>query len=208
MTYQINNRYLGLLLILVPMCAMANDGYQKILKRYMTNTSSLEAKYVQTIYDKNHKKVSNSHGTMMYKKPNLFRIQDDVSHQLMVNDGAYFWQYEPDLEQVIKYNTPKKTYNNHLLYALLNDMSKIYTVFDVESSSSDNKNIKYKLTDKTDPTRSMWVRLVQGELATVEFYDSTGYFNILSFSQLRHNQDISSKWFSFRPNPDVDVIEQ
>ena len=55
---------------------------------------------------------------MMYKRPNLFRFQDDVSHQLMVNDGTYFWQYEPDLDQVIKYKTPEKSYNDHLLYTV------------------------------------------------------------------------------------------
>ena len=41
---------------------------------------------LQKTYDKNHKEMTVSQGTMRYKKPNLFRFQDDSSQQLMVND--------------------------------------------------------------------------------------------------------------------------
>ena len=119
MMFQINKPITVCVLLLASITVAANDGYKKILKRYMSNTYSLEAKYVQTVYDKNRKKVSSSHGSMMYKRPNLFRFQDDVSHQLMVNDGAYFWQYEPDLDQVIKYKTPEKSNNGPVSYTHL-----------------------------------------------------------------------------------------
>ena len=80
---------------------------------------------------------------------------------------------------------------------LLNDMATIYKVFHVESSSADNKNIKYKLTDKNDPTRIMWVRLVQGELATVEFYDPTGIlifypFHICATIKIFHQSGLTA----------------
>lgn len=190
-------------LLCVQNMALANDGYQKKLKEYLLGTQSLEGNYTQILYSKNNKKMAETHGYIMYKKPNLFHFQDSVNHQIVVNDGQYLWQFDPDLEQVIKYKA-----HGASVYALLNDLNKIYVFYDVTAKSLDNKNIKYKLINKNDPQKIFWIHLAQGELATVEFYDATGYFNVISFSHLMHNQDISSKWFDFHVDPEIDVIEQ
>src|SRR5579883_1173572 len=71
------------------------------LNALLSSIHSMQADFVQTIYDNRGKAVQQSYGQMAIQRPGKFRWQvTKPIPQLIIANGARLWIYDRDLEQV------------------------------------------------------------------------------------------------------------
>ena len=131
--------------------AKADTNKQKKFLDYIGNMESLEADYKQDVTGRKGTIISSNKGHFMFKSPNLFRMQSP-GNSLTINDGNYLWQFEPELEQVIK---TKISGDDHALTAMsiINNIKSIEENYNIKAEKRVYRGTKYCLTDKTNPKK-------------------------------------------------------
>ena len=193
-----------LVLSLVQAFAKSSDCVVKLFN----NTTTMEADYTQNVYGKKGKLIYNNNGHFMYKYPNLIRWQNtDNNKSLTINDGEYVWQYEPELEQVIK----AKLNGNSIAsnpYNVLADSANLSKHFYVTRKTSGKNIKKFMLKEKSKKGKRIWLTFDRDDLVKISFYDNLHNLTEINFTKIERNKTISDKWFTFVPEENIDVIEQ
>src|SRR4030066_839310 len=88
--------------LLISMCATtAHAGAIESLKTFIAATHSAQANFTQEGVDQNGKRSQSASGIMQFQRPGKFRwTYRKPYEQLIVGDGAKFWLYDADLNQV------------------------------------------------------------------------------------------------------------
>src|SRR3990167_4300535 len=88
-----------LLMSLAPLSTHAG-GIDK-LKEFVAATHSAQANFTQVVLDQNGKRIQSASGIMQFQRPGKFRwTYQKPYEQIIVGDGAKFWLYDADLNQV------------------------------------------------------------------------------------------------------------
>src|SRR3989338_1916488 len=84
------------------MCAsVAHAGGIDKLKEFIAATHSAQANFTQVVLDQNGKRIQSASGIMQFQRPGKFRwTYQRPYEQIIVGDGAKFWLYDVDLNQV------------------------------------------------------------------------------------------------------------
>jgi outer membrane lipoprotein carrier protein len=183
--------------------AKSNECFAKLIN----NITTMEADYEQNVYARKGKIISSSIGHFMYKYPNLIRWQSNGEQSsIIINDGENIWQFEPELEQVIKSKTASNSnYNNPLNF--LSDISTIKKYFNVSTLNSTGKLQTFLLTEKKSQNK-ITLTFSQKMLIRVSYTDQLNNLTEIKFTKIEKNKSISDKWFTFIPEENVEVIEQ
>src|SRR4030065_423763 len=90
------------IVLLISMCATAaHAGAIESLKTFIAATHSAQANFTQEVLDQNGKRIQSATGIMQFQRPGKFRwTYRKPYEQLIVGDGARFWLYDADLNQV------------------------------------------------------------------------------------------------------------
>ena len=173
---------------------------------YLQNMHTLEGDYYQTVTGRKDRLISQSHGHLMYKQPGLFRWLS-TDNTLLVNDGQNLWQYEPDLEQVIK--TPihdrDQVFNPLILLQDIEALKQAYTIT-IEAKSRHGARFALLPINQRETAISFIFR--DDALAAIEYQDNLHNINHIELKHLQHNHPISDSWFQFVPEEGIDIIEQ
>jgi outer membrane lipoprotein carrier protein len=196
----------GLLACALPLAAHA-DATGK-LKTFIASTRSGQADFTQDVLDKSGKKIQSASGTMQFVRPGKFRwVYQKPYEQYIVGDGAKFWLYDVDLNQV----TVKKL--NAALgsspAALLSGSDEIERGFTLTDSGEKDGLDWLEAKPKTQDTSFENIRMgfnAQSELVVMELRDTFGHSTVLHFSGLRRNPQLSPQLFKFEPPKGADVL--
>lgn len=102
------------LILLLSLPAMADDAEE--LHRVLEATPFIAADFSQRQYDENGQLIDESTGQMALLKPNLVRWYIALPfEQLLLGDGQWLWQYDIELEQVVRRDYPEDTSQTPLL---------------------------------------------------------------------------------------------
>ena len=83
------------------MSATAHADASGKLKNFIANTHTAQANFTQEVLDKNGKRIQSASGIMQFSRPGKFRwTYQKPYEQVIVGDGAKFWLYDVDLNQV------------------------------------------------------------------------------------------------------------
>lgn len=203
-----HNQAFPVLFLLVVWCSWshAEPIGKSFFLRYIEQTHSLEGDYYQTVTGRKERLISHSSGHLMFKKPGLFRwlSQDNT---LLVNDGTYLWQYEPNLEQVIK--TPiqdrDQIFNPLILLGNVHALDQEYTIKTEEKS---RHGARFRLTPRGHRGTTISFIFRDEDLAAIEYQDNLQNINHIELKHLQHNHHIGDNWFQFMPEEGTDIIEQ
>jgi len=136
-----------------------------------------------------------------------FEAEQSQDNSLTINDGQFLWQFDPDLEQVIKTDISKSEQGSSII-AIINNTKLMDKYYNIELNKKSYHSSKYCLTDKLDPKNKIWLSFNSEKLTKIEYYDSLQNLCSIKFSSIKYNKEISSKWFAFIPDPSLDIIEQ
>jgi outer membrane lipoprotein carrier protein len=205
-----------LMLFVAPISAHAS-AIEK-LKTFIAATHSAQANFTQEVLDQNGKHIQSASGIMQFQRPGKFRwTYQKPYEQLIIGDGAKFWLYDVDLNQVTVKKLDAALGSSPA--ALLSGSNEIELGFTLtESGSKDNlewlqatpKGQSSKGPGSKDQDSSFNKILMafnaQSELVVMELNDMFGHKTVLRFSGMQRNPKISEKLFRFTPPKGADVL--
>jgi outer membrane lipoprotein carrier protein len=197
-------------LSLSSLCAMADEtvAVQK-LTQLLNQAQTITARFSQLTLDGSGTQLQETAGQLALKRPGLFRWHtDEPMEQLLVSNGEKVWLYDPDLEQVtIQTLDQRLTHTPALL--LSGDVSKISENFEISHKEGGNV-IDFILKPKSKDSLFDSLRLSfrDSVLNDMQLIDSIGQRTNILFLNVKMNEALDDKQFSFDIPAGADVIQE
>jgi len=187
---------------------LSHAGSIERLKSFMEGSRSAQADFSQTVMDKSGKKLQSASGTMQFVRPGKFRWQYQKPYeQIIVGDGAKFWLYDVDLNQVtVKKLDAALGSSPAALLAGNNEIERSFSLKDIGNQAGLDW---VEATPKSRETNFEVILLgfsTQGELAAMELHDNFGHATVLRFTNLKRNPTLAPGLFKFTPPKGADVL--
>ncbi|MES2212551.1 MAG: outer membrane lipoprotein chaperone LolA [Pseudomonadota bacterium] len=187
----------------------ASQAAMKGLEAQLANMNSYEADFVQSTVAVGQPTYQ-ALGHIEFQKPNLIRWnQIEPEETLMVADGEYLWQYEPDLEQVIQ--QPQSVLKETPFAILMTPYAQWKADYLIEYSylpESCRSMECFSLTPKVEaPVRKIVLGFEQGILAELHLWTALGDESHLVMAKQRLNGRLPPEEFRFIPPDSIDVIK-
>jgi outer membrane lipoprotein carrier protein len=195
-----------LLLCIAPLTAHA-AAIEK-LKIFIASTHSAQANFTQEVRDQNGKRVQSASGVMQFQRPGKFRwTYQKPYEQLIVGDGAKFWMYDTDLNQVTVKKLDAALGSSPA--ALLSGSNEIERGFNLKEDGNQDGIEWLQASAKAQDTSFEKIRMgfnAQAELVAMELNDAFGHKTVLRFFNMQHNPKFSAQQFHFTPPLGADVL--
>lgn len=199
-------KLLALLLFALPVTSHA-DAIEK-LKTFISATRSAQANFTQEVMDQNGKRTQSASGVMQFQRPGKFRWSYQKPYeQLIVGDGAKFWMYDADLNQVTVKKLDAALGSSPA--ALLSGNNEIERNFILKEGGNREGLEWLQATPKGKDTNFDKILMAfnaRSELVAMELNDMFGYKTVLRFSAMQHNPKFSAQQFRFTPPKGADVL--
>jgi len=193
--------------LLVPALAYADE--VQTLKSFFQNTTSMRARFQQTVVDNLGRKVQEVTGSMQLQRPGKFRWDYDKPYvQLIVGDGKKVWLYDPDLNQVTVRPLDKVLGSSPA--ALLAGNKDIDKTFDLRSvgQQGDLNWVEAVPKEKESGFEKVVLGFKGNMLHEMEMRDSFGQITVIEFSKQEVNPKLNDKSFRFSPPAGADVLSE
>ncbi len=202
-------KFLALLLLFAPLAA--NAGAIEKLKTFISATRSAQANFTQEVLDQDGKRIQSASGTMQFRRPGKFRWSYQKPYeQLIVGDGAKFWLYDADLNQVTVKKLDAALGSSPA--ALLSGSNEIERDFVLKDSGTRDGLEWLQATPKgpsgqdSSFNKILMAFNAQSELVLMELNDMFGHKTVLRFSAMQRNPKLSEQLFKFTPPKGADVL--
>jgi chaperone LolA len=197
-------------LLLLPLAAHA--GAIEKLKSFIAATHSAQANFTQEVLDQNGKRIQSASGIMQFQRPGKFRwTYQKPYEQIIVGDGAKFWLYDVDLNQVTVRKLDAALGSSPA--ALLSGNNEIERGFTLMENGDKDGLEWLQATPKGKGQDSSFNKILmafnaQAELVVMELNDMFGHKTVLRFSDMQRNPKLAEKQFHFTPPKGADVLSE
>jgi chaperone LolA len=178
------------------------------LKSFIAATHSAQANFTQTVFDQNGKRMQSASGLMQFQRPGKFRWSYQKPYeQIIVGDGAKFWLYDVDLNQVSVKKLDAALGSSPA--ALLAGNNEIERGFSLKEAGARDGLEWLQASPKAQDSSFSAVQMgfdEQASLVAMELNDSFGHKTVLRFSGMQRNPKIAGAQFQFSPPAGADVI--
>ncbi len=178
------------------------------LKKFISSSQSGQANFTQVVQDKKGKKIQSASGAMQFVRPGKFRwVYQKPYEQIIVGDGAKFWLYDVELNQVTVKKLDAALGSSPA--ALLSGNNEIERAFTLKDSGNKDGLDWLDATAKAPDTGFDKIGMgfnEQGELVVMELRDAFGLKTELRFSNMQRNPQLSPSLFKFVPPKGADVL--
>ena len=170
---------------------------------------TISARFDQQTLDDAGKHLQQSHGTMLLKRPDLFRwIVMEPFPQEVVSDGHRVSYYDKDLDQVTLQDMDKRTSATPALL-LSGDTAEVLQQFTVKMSKADGAHLFTLMPKSSDsPFQELQLSFKGKILSEMALLDTLGSRTRISFSDVKLNVKTKDKDFELYVPPGTDVIDQ
>ncbi len=199
-------KLLFLLVLFVSTAAQA--GAIEKLKSFISSTHSGQADFTQVVLDQNGKRIQSASGIMQFQRPGRFRwTYSKPYEQIIVGDGAKFWLYDKDLNQVTVKKLDAALGSSPA--ALLAGSNEIERGFTLKEAGQREGLDWLQATPKSQESSFSAVLMAfdaQAGLVAMELNDAFGHKTVLHFSAMQRNPKLSAQQFKFTPLAGADVL--
>ncbi|MGB6338639.1 MAG: outer membrane lipoprotein carrier protein LolA [Candidatus Aminicenantaceae bacterium] len=184
------------------------------IENTLRSYQSLQADFEQLYYSATVSTPLHEKGKLYFKKPNLMRweYQDPEEKVFLIKDD-FFWDYNKEEKQLIKYDLSRGEQNTEVLFllsgqvALLDNYSVELNPFPTENANT----IQLKLTPKDEEGADTFLLLEIDEktwfIQKLISFDWAGNKTEFRFSRIKTNINLPNKIFELRVPSDVEIIE-
>ncbi|MGB3862965.1 MAG: outer membrane lipoprotein carrier protein LolA [Candidatus Aminicenantaceae bacterium] len=184
------------------------------IENTLRSYQSLQADFEQLYYSATVSTPLHEKGKLYFKKPNLMRweYQDPEEKVFLIKDD-FFWDYNKEEKQLIKYDLSRGEQNTEVLFllsgqvALLDNYSVELNPFPTENANT----IQLKLTPKDEEGVDTFLLLEIDEktwfIQKLISFDWAGNKTEFRFSRIKTNINLPNKIFELRVPSDVEIIE-
>ena len=185
------------------------------LKTFIAATHSAQANFTQEVRDQNGKLIQKASGIMQFQRPGKFRwAYQKPYEQLIVGDGAKFWLYDVDLNQVTVKKLDAALGSSPA--ALLSGSNEIERGFTLVENGSRESLEWLQATPRSQGGKEqdssfnkiLMAFNIHSELVVMELNDMFGHKTVLRFSDMQRNPKLSDQQFRFTPPKGADVLSE
>ena len=128
----------------------AGEG-ERLLDKFLTDTKSMSASFVQTLRAKNGEVLKESSGRFYLSRPGKFRWDYALPYeQQIVSDGEHIWIYDVDLQQVTVQKQDATLSNTPM--ALVEGRLELKQAFNVRELDNNDGIYRLELINKNADT--------------------------------------------------------
>ena len=198
--------FAAIMLLSMPLSAQAS-AIEK-LKSFIAATHSAQANFTQEVLDQNGKRIQSASGVMQFQRPGKFRwTYQKPYEQIIVGDGAKFWLYDVDLNQVTVKKLDAALGSSPA--ALLAGSNEIERGFTLKESGNREGLDWLQATPKGQDSSFSSVYMAfndKASLVIMELNDAFGHKTVLRFDHMQTNPRLPAQQFKFTPPEGVDVV--
>ena len=174
----------------------------------LQDIETMSAKVLQLIIESDGGVLEESEIQMHLKKPDGFYWETiDPFPELIVTNGTYLWNYQPDLEQVVieEWDNSKSGLAAQLLNGQTENIAEEYMV----QLNSDNGSSEFELTpiDPNSVYDLVTISFITSNLDMIHLDNKNGEQTVWQFQNLEKNHSLADSLFVFEPPVDIYVIE-
>jgi len=196
-----------LFVVLLLSCGSAGASGLDALHNFIATTTSAQGKFVQKVYNREHKLTQEASGTLAFLRPGRFRWTYAKPYaQLIVGDGSKVWIYDEDLNQVTVRRLDRALGSTPA--ALLAGSGEIERAFELSDQGEKDglEWVEARPRDKDSNFETIRMGFGSSGLETMELADSFGQTTVLKFTDMRRNPKLAPGLFKFVPPKGADVI--
>ncbi|NNF40382.1 MAG: outer membrane lipoprotein chaperone LolA [Woeseiaceae bacterium] len=186
---------------------VADDAGEKLVRDFLTDVTTLQGRFRQSLVDAEGAVVEASSGTLEIERPSRFRwIYDDPYEQWLVADGTNVWSYDVDLAQVsVK---PQSAALANTPAMLLGDAANALAQFRFEGSQVEGATtwVRMRPADDSSGFERVELGFRDGELYRMAFFDNLEQTTLVEFQDTAINQPIDASRFVFVVPEDADLV--
>lgn len=189
--------------------ALADEHAAQRLIQRMNAFSSLRADVEQLIIESDGGVLETSSIRMLLKKPNGFSWETlDPFPELLVTNGEWLWNYQPDLEQVViePWSIEDSAFAARLLAGDSTGLDTDYRISVVEGASAELIDFRLEPVDPAALHSRIDIGFVGEALDSIVLSERSGQRTVWRFTNLVSSPSIEDKEFNFTPPPEVEVI--
>lgn len=198
----------GAVFLVLASSAHAADDAVAHVESYLSGLTTLSAKFVQVVRDRQDRITDRASGTFSMSRPDRFRWDyREPYEQVIVADGRKLWLYDTDLQQVTVRGLEQGLGSTPAM--LLSGAGRVGESFASVGVERDGDWTWCRLRPSPHASDFETVSLAfgpKGELAAMELADKLGQTTRIDFSQLTRNTRLDDGLFRFEPPAGVDVI--
>jgi len=181
---------------------------KRLQERYET-TRTLTADFKQTIESPTLAGALESHGTVVFEKPNRMRWEyAPPDKQVIIGDGETLWIYQPEERQVIKAKLGA-AFQARTPITFLAGLGRLERDFAASLEREDAERWVVKLVPRDDSgigTLTLTLKKPEAVIEEARVTDPLGTITRLALASERRNVTLDAAQFRFTPPPGVDVV--
>lgn len=197
---------LGVVLCAAPARAKEVDvkALTQKMQKFYENSRDLKARFVQTVESALGGRKQQGSGEVALKKPGKMRWDyQKPEKKLMVSDGKTLWVYEPEDQQAFKQDLRNSTLP--ISVSFLFGQGKLSDEFEIAPTEEKSKpdEVVLKLIPKLATAAYRYLLFTidekSGLVLATTVYDQQGGVTNIQFLDVKTNQGLEDKKFSFSP---------
>jgi len=180
---------------------------EKLVNDFLTNITTLEGRFEQSLIDAEGAIVETNSGTLEIERPTRFRwTYTEPYEQWLIADGVNVWSYDLDLEQVTVKPQAEALANTPAL--LLGGAEDALEQFDFGGTTIETVTTWVRLEPKNKDSGFNRVELgfIDSELRRMVFFDNLEQTTLVALHDVKVNEPIDSARFEFVVPDDVDLV--
>lgn len=214
MSFSLYRQYRSVLSVLflvlfssLPLPVWAAGQGEAALERFFKGLSTMEARFVQTLLDKDQSILEESDGLLWVSRPGRFRLEYYKPYeQEYVADGRKVWVYDKDLEQItVRDQAEMLGSTPAMLLSGTEPVQKKFILIELGHHEGFDW-LELRPRKRESNFEAIRLALEKDVVRAMEMHDALGQTTRLYFHEVRRNPDIPAKRFSFTPPKGVDVI--
>jgi len=188
--------------------AQAGPG-REALDRFMSELTTLEARFEQSVLDTEHSRQGVFYGTFQLKRPDRFRWDYvEPERRQVIADGRDVWVVDIELNQITQHyqrwalkHTPASV--------LLSDepLEKTFTIVELGEKLG-MQWIELLPLDSESNVLRILLAFKGEDLLRLELTDAFGQISRFSFFEIERNPELADEQFDFQPPEGWDVFSQ
>jgi len=180
---------------------------EKLVNDFLTNITTLEGRFEQSLIDAQGAIVETNSGTLEIARPTRFRWSyTEPYEQWLIADGVNVWSYDLDLEQVTVKPQAEALANTPAL--LLGGAEGALEQFEFGGTTIESVTTWVRLEPKNKDSGFNRVELgfIDSELRRMVFFDNLEQTTLVALHDVKVNEPIASARFEFVVPDDVDLV--
>ena len=178
------------------------------LASVLQSYESYQADFIQIVVNENGNQVQETRGELKAKRPGLFYWETSAPmSQFIVSNGETVEVYDPDLEQVTIHDLDERVQTTPALL-LSGEVDNLEETYRVSLKSIGDNTREYTLEPRNADSLFVSLRLTffKDELQEMRMQDSLSQLSVLSFDNIRLNENVDNGAFSLDYPEGVDII--